>query len=126
MSPLHKIKREILLACDGDIDIDLSLLTTSESIDEAYDEYRDITHDRAYNFREGEVETNIPPETSRHYKSKSVACQTDSGEWIGWTYWYGGGKYGEPEAIDWMESAYLLDCKEEEKMVVVRTFKKKG
>jgi hypothetical protein len=45
--------------------------------------------------------------------------------WIGWTYFYGGGKYGEPESIDWMSEAYFLDVAEEEKMVVVRTFKKK-
>lgn len=38
---------------------------------------------------------------------------------------YGGGKHGEPEAIDWIEHAYNLDCIEEEKLVVVRTFSKK-
>ena len=46
------------------------------------------------------------------------------GSWVGWTYWYGGGKYGEPEAIDWMDDAYDLACTEEEKVVTVRTFTK--
>jgi hypothetical protein len=79
--------------------------------------------DITYEFREGDVETNIAPEYSRHYESKSVAAKID-GKWIGWTYWYGGGKHGEPDAIDWMEDAYFLDCKEEEKVVTVRTFTK--
>jgi hypothetical protein len=48
--------------------------------------------------------------------------QTAEGEWIGWTFWYGGGKHGEPGAIDWMSDAYHLNCTEEEKVVVVRTF----
>lgn len=37
-----------------------------------------------------------------------------------------GGKHGEPEAIDWIEHAYDVECKEEEKLVVVHTFTKKG
>ena len=38
---------------------------------------------------------------------------------------HGGGKHGEPEAIDWMDEAYDLDVTEEEKLVVVKTFKVK-
>jgi len=59
----------------------------------------------------------------RHYESKAVAMKMPDGSWIGWTYWYGGGKHGEPEAIDWMNEAYDVDCHEEEKVVVVQTFK---
>jgi hypothetical protein len=36
--------------------------------------------------------------------------------------WFGGGKHGEPGAVEWMEDAYHLTCHEEEKLVVVRTF----
>lgn len=89
--------------------------------DENYDEVQDCK----YEFREGEVETNIPCESSRHYESNSVAAQCPDGTWVGWTYWYGGGKHGEPEAIDWIEHAYNLECVEEEKLVVARTFRKK-
>lgn len=67
--------------------------------------------------------TGLPCESSRHYESTAVARQAVDGSWIGWTYWYGGGKHGEPEAIDWMEEAYELECTEEEKTVTVRTFK---
>jgi hypothetical protein len=48
------------------------------------------------------------------------------GSWVGWTYWSGGGKHGEPESISWMSEAYELDVKEEEKLVIVQTFSKKG
>lgn len=81
--------------------------------------------DYKYEMREGAIETGLPCEHSRHYESKSVAAQASDGSWGGWTYWYGGGKHGEPESIDWMNEAYDLDCKEEEKLVVVRTFSKK-
>lgn len=75
-------------------------------------------------FRQGEVETGVPCQDSRHYESKSVAAKMPDGTWVGWTYWYGGGKHGEPEAIDWMNEAYDLAVTEEEKVVTVRTFAK--
>lgn len=65
--------------------------------------------DALYCFRDGEIETNIPAEYSRHYESKSVATKLSDGLWVGWTYWYGGGKHGEPEAVDWLNEAYWLD-----------------
>jgi len=72
--------------------------------------------------RQGEVETGIPCEYSRHYEAKSVASRMPDGSWVGWTYWYGGGKHGEPEAVDWMEYAYDLSVTEEEKTIISRTF----
>lgn len=72
--------------------------------------------------RYGEAETGLPCQSSRHYESKSVAAKYLDGSWVGWTYWYGGGKHGESEAVDWIEYAYDLDCTEEEKVVTVRTF----
>jgi len=84
------------------------------------DEYWDAKSE----VREGDVETGLPCDWSRHYESKSVAAKLPDGSWVGWTYWYGGGKHGEPEAVDWIEYAYDLTCTEEEKVVVVRTFEK--
>ncbi|MFJ2362504.1 hypothetical protein ACIPIN_02090 [Pseudomonas sp. NPDC087697] len=74
----------------------------------------------------GDVETDIPCDGGRHYEAKSVAAQLPDGSWVGWTYYYGGGKHAEPEAIDWMSEAYELDCVEEEKVVTVRTFTKQA
>ena len=82
------------------------------------DEYWDAKSE----VRSGEFETGLKCDWSRHYESKAVASKLPDGSWVGWTYWYGGGKHGEPESIDWIEDAYDLDCKEEEKLVIVRTF----
>lgn len=98
---------------------------TKENVDDLYEVFRDDMYDLKNEFREGEVETKVPCDYSRHYESKSVAAKMPDGSWVGWTYWYGGGKHGEPEAIYWMEDAYDLDVVEEEKLVIVRTFTKK-
>lgn len=68
------------------------------------------------------TETKIPTEYSRHYESDAVAMEMPDGSWVGWTYWYGGGKHGNPEEMPWMESAYHVHCTSEEKVVTVRTF----
>ena len=70
----------------------------------------------------GGFDTGLKCEWSRHYESTARAMQMPDGSWVGWTYWYGGGKHGEPEAIEWISEAYDVKCVEEEKMVVVRTF----
>lgn len=73
--------------------------------------------------RNSGIETNIPAGYSRHYESKSVAKQI-RGQWVGWTYWYGGGKYSNTESIDWIENVYLLNCTEKEEVVITRNFEK--
>lgn len=99
---------------------------TGEQVVALYDELveRDEHWDALSEVRSGQVETDITADYSRHYESKSVAAKTPDGRWVGWTYWYGGGKHGEPEEMEWMESAYFLDCTEEEKVVTIRTFTK--
>jgi hypothetical protein len=61
---------------------------------------------------------------SRHYECVEVAAEMLDGSWVGWTFWYGGGKHGNPEEIPWIEDAYDLNVSEEEKVVIVRTFTK--
>ena len=56
-----------------------------------------------------ERDTDIPvTEFSRHYEATSVAKQLLNGKWVGYTYWYGGGKHGEPQAMPWIEDAYFF------------------
>lgn len=130
MTPEQKIKWAILLKGLAFSDVAPPENVNAENIDELFDTAQedDNTSDgmqEARNeVREGQIETGLEAEWSRHYESKSVAAQMPDGTWVGWTYWYGGGKHGEPEAIDWMEDAYDLECAEEEKTLVVRTFKK--
>lgn len=101
---------------------------TPENFDAVYDEFmekhEDHMQDARSEIRGGTVETGLDAPFSRHYEATEVAMQMPDGVWVGWTYWHGGGKWGEPGAIDWMDSAYFLDCKEEEKVVVVREFSK--
>lgn len=128
MTAEQRIKRDILVAAiaenedlkwDGEI--------TEENVDEAYEKVlieNDAHWDYESDFRCSGTETGIKCDWDRNYESKSVAKQLADGSWIGWTYWFGGGKYGNPEEIDWMEDAYDLEVEEKEVMQVVRTFKK--
>jgi hypothetical protein len=90
-----------------------------EDIDE---EMIDGLGDSKYEVRCGDLETELSCESSRHYESNAVAMKFPDGSWVGWTFWCGGGKHGEPEAIEWINNAYDIECKEEEKLVIVRTF----
>ena len=125
MTPEQKIKWAIILSspCPDDL---ITAPITKENVDDIWEKFRYYFYDAEDCFRDGEVETNIPCESSRLYESQSVAAEMPDGTWVGWTYWYGGGKHGEPESIDWMGEAYHLNCVAEEKLVVVRTFTKKG
>lgn len=120
MTPIQKIKYLIVAGAGRDLDYPCEDINTiygnMEDEDELWDTLSEV--------RAGEVETGLPCEYSRHYESYSVAAKLPDGSWVGWTYWYGGGKHGEPESIDWMEDAYDLDCLEEVKPMTVRTFTK--
>jgi hypothetical protein len=124
MDPEQKLKHLILTRAAEMECITLNEPVTAENVDALYEannqDYE--LQDAMSEVRSGEVETGLKCEWSRHYESKAVAAKMPDGSWVGWTYWYGGGKHGEPEAIDWMDEAYELACTEEEKMVVVRTF----
>ncbi len=129
MNATQKLKREILVQAQTDCpeQFQFGELNTGEQVDAAYETLvlADAHWDYESERRCGQVETGLPCESSRHYESKSVAAKLSDGSWVGWTYWYGGGKHGEPEAIEWLAYAYDLECVEEEKVVLVRTFTKK-
>jgi hypothetical protein len=87
-----------------------------------YDELQDLTE----TMRSSGEETGLECEYSRHYASKAVARQLDDGSWVGWTYWYGGGKHSNPEEVEWIDSAYYVDVKQETKVVNVFSKKESG
>ena len=101
---------------------------TKDSVDELWTHWNGIgdLQDAAEEVREGEIETGLDCESDRNYESKAVAAQLPDGSWVGWTYWYGGGKHGYPREIEWMSEAYDLTCAEEQKVVTVQTFAKVG
>lgn len=102
-------------------------LTDIDALWDKYKEAEDADYDLSdclNGFRHGQEDSLIRCETSRHLETKSVAAKLSDGTWVGWTYYYGGGKHAQPETIDWLEDAYWVDVTEEQKMVTVYNFKK--
>lgn len=126
MTPEQRIKRHILLeAIELNADLNWDGEITEENVDEAYESVlvdTDSHWDFEREFRESGVDTGLPTQYSRHLESKQVARQLSDGVWVGWTYWYGGGKFAEPEAVEWMEYAYYVEVSQETR--VVNVFKK--
>jgi len=96
---------------------------TAENIDRLYEEDEE-KWDAISELRSGEVETGLPTPYARYFEVKAVAAKYIDGTWVGWNYYYGGGKHSEPEAIEWIDEAYDVAVKEEEKLVLVREFSK--
>jgi len=123
LTPKQRIQWLILLQSGQD---ELGTEPTGQAIEEAYRQQEDTLQDCRNEVRCCGENTGIPERySSRHYESDEVAAQCPDGQWVGWTYWHGGGKHGEPEAIDWIGDAYEVIVTEEEKLVTVRTFAKK-
>ena len=125
LTALQLVKLAILETVARWDGVELVAGMTADRIDEKYDElvYLEEDQDARNDVRCGEFETGLPAGYSRNYESKSVAIKI-AGKYVGWTYWFGGGKHASPEEVDWMEDVYFLDCVEEEKVVTVRTFTK--
>ena len=124
LTPEQELKLAILLeAIDYNVPNSATLDSSAEEIESIFNSFEGGELQDAINeFRCSGEDTNIQSPYSRHYESKAVALEMPTGVWVGWTYWYGGGKYGEPEGIDWIDSAYFVSVLEEEKMVTIRTF----
>jgi hypothetical protein len=64
---------------------------------------------------------------SRHYEYDLVIAKLEDGTWVGWLYYYGGGKHGDPGSIEWLEHAQILDVVSEKRVTTtVREFKAKA
>ena len=85
-------------------------------------------------FRYGGEEYNLDTKNyPRHYeidfRIKEITAEAESGEtisrWIGWNYYYGGGKHACPEDVDWISSAEFVKLVSEEVVTVTkRTFER--
>lgn len=125
MTPEQKIKHAILLANAPHNETPLPEIT-AENVDEVYEDRNAdwSLQDEIAEFRSGQIETpDIKTEHSRHYETKAVAAKMPDGSWVGWTFWYGGGKHGNPEEIDWMSEAWDLKVVGE-KVVTTLVFEK--
>lgn len=117
LSPAQKIKYHILSQlykdehCSQCSSVSLDKLDAS-NIDYVYASFwefdRDAVEQEEDEFRCSGIETDIEPDWSRTYESRSMARELSDGSFVGWTYYYGGGKHGEPESMIWMERAYDL------------------
>ena len=126
MTPEQKIKWAILNLA-ATYNHTPQLVVTDENIDKLYQELVDSGGhwDAKEEIRTSGEKTKIPStEYSRHYDWDEIAAITPDGTWVGWTYWHGGGKHSDPGSIDWMNKAYNVAVKEEEKVVIVREFSK--
>lgn len=126
MTPEQKLKWAILLKAVAFEDIADPGAITDDNVDQLYEDHNQNweLQDARNEIRCSGQETSFPTPLSRHYECDSVAAQMPDGSWVGWNYWYGGGKHGEPEAIDWINHAYDLTCTEEQVMTTKRTFTK--
>lgn len=102
-------------------------LKTKEQIDAAMSVMHDqIGCDAQQDIMEGEWETNITPDYSRHCETESVAVKDNYGNYIGFTRYFGGGKHFDcAENYEYIiEHAYYLTCQEKEVLTIERTWAK--
>jgi len=128
MTAEQEILKEILLIAESrDSSLACGVVFTGENVEEMYGQVNVecALQDYEEEFRQDGEETGLECEWNRNYESDAVGKKLRNGKWVGWTYWYGGGKHGNPEEIDWMSDAYFLEVEEKEKIITVRTFKKK-
>ena len=129
MTAQQKIKHLILLLAINWEQIAIEEAITAENVDALYAKHNENhgLQDARNEIREGRYETKVPDQTPwdrtlSYFEKKSVAIQAPDGSYVGWTYWYGGGKYTEPEAILWIEFAYDLTHTEKQVMVTEHHF----
>lgn len=136
MTATQKIKWAILKKAADTVDISPAVLAglsseqLAEQIDTLYEAQlvqQDLHYDLENEFRSGQQDTDIEPTHPferglTYYEKKSVAAQMPDGSWVGWIYWFGGGKHSEPEAIDWMSDAYFVNVEEKPVQIIQRTF----
>ena len=123
-TPQQEIKHMILAVTARWDGLVLPDTMSGEEIDRRYQELVDqgAHWDARNEVRASGTETGLPCDWSRHYEAEAVAAKSPSGKWVGWTYWHGGGKHGEPDAIPWIDHAYFVECTEKQEIVTTRTF----
>ena len=118
MTATEKLKQKLVFMATGET------LTEVAQINDNFEDLKGTSElgDAMSELRGGEEETGLPCEWDRNYESKAVAAQMLDGTYVGWTYWYGGGKHGDPDRKSWIKEAY--DVAVEEVMKPVKVFRK--
>ena len=135
MTAYQKVKWIVILRAHSWANIEPPEIT-AENVDELYEKFDECNCEVGYQMqdsrseirgsgRESDLDTPYS-QVMRHYEYYEVAMQAPDGSWVGWTYWYGGGKHSEPDAIPWMEYAYDVECQEREVTIIEKTFTKRA
>ena len=101
---------------------------TVDNVDSLYDAlvaedgHWDAKNELRCTGRETGLSRSVDYMVARHYDHCEVAAEMPDGSWVGWTYWHGGGKFGEPSAVEWMSEAYEVLHRAEPKTVIVDIF----
>jgi hypothetical protein len=88
---------------------------------ESWIEREEILHGAIEEVRKSGTPMNNIVVDGRHYCSREVVSRVTGfcKIFLAWTYYFGGGKYGEPYEVEWMDNCYLVVEKEEVKVVKV-------
>ena len=113
------------------ISSEFSLLSTELTLDNAehiynqnvYEDeiYADTLQELLVDFRYSGTASNLSAPYSRHFEVDMHVRLID-GVWIAWPFYYGGGKHAEPDVIEWIGQAKIVEIEREE-VVVRRIFK---
>lgn len=70
----------------------------------------DTMQDARNEVRGSGTETGLAVPFSRHMEPEAHAVLTPYNQWVGYTYWTGGGKHSNPEEISWMDDSYWVQA----------------
>lgn len=84
----------------------------------------DIVREVINKFRESGEEIVDKVQQDRYYCYQEVAKKITGSKdlYLGWTYYFGGGKHAQPDQVEWMEDCYLLKCREVEETRIVKVY----
>lgn len=127
MTPEQKLKWAILALAARWAGAELEAVT-ADNVDQLYDAlvavdgHWDACNEVRCSCQPTDLTREVDYRITRHYDHREVAARMPDGSWVGWTYWHGGGKFGDPSSIDWMDEAYAVDHRAEPKTIMVDIF----
>lgn len=91
-----------------------------------YGEWEDYVRDVVSGFRYSGENIDDKVYEDRYYCYRDVATKITGLDdlYLGWTYYFGGGKHAQPQEVEWMEDCYLLTCREVEETRIVKVYEK--
>lgn len=118
MTAEQKLKREILLTAKSwNRNSTIPAEITDENIDSLWkdaEENNDELRAAKDVIRNSGTPTGLPiRDYSQFYGCDEVGMVCCDGTAVGWTYWHGGEKHGDPSSIEWISGAYDLNHRTE-------------